>query len=220
MPLSPPTSSELRTVAADLGFSLTGADLDAFRGLLADTVAAYDIVDQLPDEPPPLRYPRTPGCEPREEDNPHNAWYFRTTIEGAPHGPLAGKRVAIKDNVCVAGVPMMAGASTLEGYVPDVDATIVTRILDAGGTILGKAHCEYFCLSGSSHTSARGPVHNPWKRGYSGRWFVVRKRCARRERRSRHGRSAAIRAARSGFRRRCAGWWDSSPPTGSCPIPV
>jgi amidase len=51
--------------------------------------------------------------------------------------------------------------------VPDVDATIVTRILDAGGTIAGKAHCEYFCLSGGSHTSAAGPVHNPYKIGYS-----------------------------------------------------
>ena len=67
----------------------------------------------------------------------------------------------------LAGVPMMNGASTLEGYTPDVDATIVTRILDAGGTILGKAHCEYFCLSGGSHTNATGPVHNPHKMGYS-----------------------------------------------------
>src|SRR6202012_5737058 len=72
-----------------------------------------------------------------------------------------------KDNVCLAGVPMMNGASTLEGYTPDVDATIVTRILDAGGTILGKAHCEFFCLSGGSHTGALGPVHNPHKQGYS-----------------------------------------------------
>ena len=167
MPLTPPTPTELRAVAADLGLSLTGAELETFRGLLEETVAAYDVVDRLPDELPPVRYPRTPGYEPREEENLHNAWYVRTTIEGAPDGPLAGKRVAIKDNVCVAGVPMMAGASTLEGYVPDVDATIVTRILDAGGTILGKAHCEYFCLSGSSHTGARGPVHNPWRRGYS-----------------------------------------------------
>jgi amidase len=62
---------------------------------------------------------------------------------------------------------MMNGASTLEGYVPDIDATVVTRILDAGGTIVGKAHCEYFCLSGGSHTSALGPVHNPFKHGYS-----------------------------------------------------
>src|SRR4029434_5411884 len=70
-------------------------------------------------------------------------------------------------NVCLAGVPMMNGASTLEGYVPDVDATIVTRILDAGGTIVGKVHCEYFCFSGGSHTGAAGPVHNPRRMGYS-----------------------------------------------------
>jgi amidase len=62
---------------------------------------------------------------------------------------------------------MMNGASTLQGYVPDVDATVVTRILDAGGTIAGKAHCEYFCLSGGSHTNATGPVHNPRRQGYS-----------------------------------------------------
>src|SRR6516225_8471260 len=37
----------------------------------------------------------------------------------------------------LAGVPMMNGASVLDGYVPEVDATIVTRILDAGGTIVG-----------------------------------------------------------------------------------
>ena len=69
--------------------------------------------------------------------------------------------MAIKDNVCVAGVPMMNGSSVLEGYVPEIDATIVTRILDAGGTILGKAVCENLCFSGGSHTSATGPVRNP-----------------------------------------------------------
>src|SRR3989475_3328361 len=62
---------------------------------------------------------------------------------------------------------MRNGGSTLEGYVPDVDATIVTRILDAGGIIAGKVHCEYFCFSGGSHTSAAGPVHNPRKMGFS-----------------------------------------------------
>ena len=62
---------------------------------------------------------------------------------------------------------MMNGASTLKGYTPDVDATIVTRLLDAGATIAGKAHCEYFCLSGGSHTGAAGPVENPHKPGYS-----------------------------------------------------
>jgi amidase len=55
----------------------------------------------------------------------------------------------------------------LEGYVPNVDATIVTRILDAGGEIIGKTVCENFSFSGGSHTAATGPVHNPRKHGYS-----------------------------------------------------
>jgi hypothetical protein len=82
-----------------------------------------------------------------------NAWYWRCSIKGAQSGPLAGKKIAIKDNVCVAGIPMMNGSDVLEGYVPDVDATIVTRILDAGGEIVGKAVCEHLCFSGGSHTS-------------------------------------------------------------------
>ncbi len=75
--------------------------------------------------------------------------------------------MAIKDNVCVAGVPMMNGSATLEGYVPEVDATIVTRTLDAGATIVGKAVCEDLCFSGGSHTAATGPVLNPRAPGRS-----------------------------------------------------
>src|SRR5215472_15032425 len=62
---------------------------------------------------------------------------------------------------------MMNGASVLEGYVPETDATIVTRILDAGGEILGKAVCEHLCFSGSSFTSDTGPVHNPHDPAFS-----------------------------------------------------
>ena len=64
----------------------------------------------------------------------------------------------IKDNICVAGVPMMNGSNVFEGLIPDQDATVVTRVLDEGGEILGKAVCENFCFSGGSHTSATGPV--------------------------------------------------------------
>ena len=60
----------------------------------------------------------------------------------------------------------MNGSSIMEGYTPEIDATIVTRMLDEGAVIAGKAHCENFCLSGGSHTNAKGPIHNPWKRGY------------------------------------------------------
>ena len=167
MPVSVPTPRQLKQIAEEMGLSLTDADIESFIALMRPSIEGYNVVDQMPDNLPPVKYPRTPGVRPAPEDNPHNAWYYKTTIEGAPRGKLKGKRVVIKDNVMVAGVPMMNGASTLEGYTPEVDATVVTRILDAGGTIVGKAHCEYFCLSGGSHTNATGAVHNPHKRGYS-----------------------------------------------------
>ena len=99
---------------------------------------------------------------PRPEDNPHNAWTIRTSIIGPAAGPLAGKRIAIKDNICVAGLPMAHGGALSPGYVPEIDATVVTRILEAGGEITGKTTCEWGCISGGSHTSSGGPVPNPY----------------------------------------------------------
>ena len=157
-----PTLEQLRSVAEDLGMHMGDAELKSYNELLQGNFAAYDVVDAMADYLPEVKYPRTPGYRPEGEENKHNAWYVKTTIKGAASGKLAGKTVALKDNICLAGVPMMNGASTLEGYVPDIDATIVTRILDAGGTIIGKTHCEYFCFSGGSHTNATGPVALVW----------------------------------------------------------
>ncbi|HME23769.1 MAG TPA: amidase [Acetobacteraceae bacterium] len=162
-----PTPSQLREVASKIGLDLTDADVASFIELMRPSVAAYNIVDAMPDNLPEVRYPRTPGYRPTGEENAHNAWYVRTRIEGAPSGKLRGKTVVLKDNIMLAGVPMMNGSATLEGYMPDIDATVVQRVLDAGGTIVGKAHCEAFCMSGGSHTNATGPVHNPHRMGYS-----------------------------------------------------
>src|SRR5438067_1788541 len=162
-----PTIQQIGQVAVELGFNFNDADLAAHLEALGPAFAAYNILDQMPDELPPVSYPRRPGRRPTSEENPHGAWYVKTEVPGGGSGKLAGKRIALKDNICLAGVPMMNGASTLEGYVPDVDATVATRILDAGGTIVGKTVCEYFCFSGGSHTSGNGPVHNPHRRGYS-----------------------------------------------------
>ena len=162
-----PTLEQMHDIVDSLHFSMSEAEIAEYLDVLEGTFQSYDRVNQLPDYLPPVRYPRTPGYRPGANENPLNAWAVKTEVRGAAHGPLSGKRVVLKDNICLAGVPMMNGASTLEGYIPDIDATVVTRILDAGGTIVGKAHCEYFCLSGGSHTSALGPVHNPYKHGYS-----------------------------------------------------
>jgi len=162
-----PTREQLGEIAAELGFSFSEADLAAHYESLRPAFEAYNQLDRMPDEIPPVSYPRLPGRRPSPEENRHGAWYVKTEVQGAADGKLKGKKIALKDNICLAGVPMMNGASTMEGYVPDVDATVVTRILDAGGTIVGKTVCEYFCFSGGSHTSASGPVHNPYRMGYS-----------------------------------------------------
>ncbi len=167
MPVQMPTAEQLRDVADEMGLTLSEEDVQSFLGLIAGSIEAYNVVDGLPDNLPQVRYPRTPGYRPEGEENKYNAWYYKSRIEGAAEGPLKGKTVALKDNVMLAGVPMMNGAATLEGYVPDIDATIVERLLDAGATIEGKAHCENFCLSGGSHTNATGAVHNPHRMGYS-----------------------------------------------------
>ena len=162
-----PTPQQIRELADEMGLDLTDADVESYIGLLQGNVDAYNVVDAMPDNLPLVKYPRTPGYQPRSEENQYNAWYVKTEVKGASRGKLQGKTVALKDNVMLAGVPMMNGSSLVEGYVPDIDATVVTRLLDAGATIVGKAHCENHCLSGGSHTNAKGPVHNPHKMGYS-----------------------------------------------------
>jgi amidase len=160
MPVNP-TIEQLRAIATAYGMHMSDADLVSFSGLLAGALESYRRIDQLTEPALSVRHPRSGGYRPTAEENPMNAWYQKCSIKGAPGGKLNGKRIAIKDNVCVAGVPMMNGASVLEGYVPEFDATIVTRILDAGGEIVGKAVCEHLCFSGGSHTSDTGPVRNP-----------------------------------------------------------
>src|SRR5262249_26742488 len=116
-----PTPTELAKVGSELGMNLSESDVAFFLETMPGNVAAYHLLESLPDNLPVVKYPRTPGYRPGGEENKYNLWACKSEIKGAPAGKLKGKRVALKDNVCVAGMPMMNGASTLEGYVPDVD---------------------------------------------------------------------------------------------------
>jgi amidase len=159
--LRKPPLDELQRIARSYGLEMSNEDLVSFRNLMDGVLASYRRLDQFAEPTLPVKYARDAGYRPSASENRLNAWYWKCSIKGAPTGPLAGKKIAIKDNACVAGIPMMNGSNVLEGYVPDVDATVVTRILDAGGEIVGKAVCEHLCFSGGSHTSDTGPVLNP-----------------------------------------------------------
>jgi amidase len=156
-----PPLQELQRIAQTYGFDLTPDEATAFRELMEGVLASYRRLDQFVEPTLPVKYPRDTGHRPTAVENRLNAWYWRCSIKGAAGGKLAGKTIAVKDNICLAGIPMMNGSNVLEGFVPHEDATLVTRILDAGGEIIGKAVCEHLCFSGGSHTSDTGPVLNP-----------------------------------------------------------
>ena len=97
-----PTSEQLREVATELGMSFSEEDLAQHMAALLPSFAAYNIIHQLPDEKPLVTYPRTPGYRPAPEENRYGAWYIKTTVEGAASGKLKGKKIALKDNICLA----------------------------------------------------------------------------------------------------------------------
>jgi len=167
MRIRAPSAEELGRLAEQLGLAPAAEELAFWERMLGPMSLAFAALDAMPDELPAPKYPRGQVVRPAPEDNPYNAWYVKTRVRGSVRGRLVGKTVVLKDNVFLAGVPMMNGSRTLEGYVPEIDATVVSRILDAGGEIVGKAHCECLCMSGGSHTNATGPVHNPRRHGYS-----------------------------------------------------
>src|SRR5512147_891951 len=135
----PPNDDELAAIGERLGFDLSPQDRAMFRRYAADLAFAYDRVAALDEALPPVRHARSGWRRPSATANPHNAWFVTTGLKGASAGPLAGRRVALKDTIALAGVPMTDGSDLLDGLVPTFDATLVTRILDAGGEIAGKA---------------------------------------------------------------------------------
>jgi amidase len=136
-----PDVDEVVAVARNLGIHLGSEEAVLYRQYLQEQLAAFDtFVQARIEEPrPPLVSPaRQPGYRPGSTEDPLNAWAWKCHIAGATNGLLAGKTVSFKDHIAVSGMPMSLGAFALEGFIPDFDATVVTRVLQAGGTIVGK----------------------------------------------------------------------------------
>lgn len=155
MAIERPGRDDLAEIAGDCGLPFDAADGDSLQALVGRLLGSYDDVERLyrarMPEPPERGYRR-----PADAENPLGAWSLGTDVPPVRNGPLAGRRIAIKDGVAVAGVPMLGGASPADGFVPARDATVVSRILSAGATITGTSVCE------DLGAVPGGGVRNPW----------------------------------------------------------
>jgi amidase len=150
-----------------LHLDLTDDEIADYRELITDILSSYQVVRNLgqPEPPQSTLRQRNPGRRARRDD-PYNAWITRCEVTGADDGRIAGWDVAIKDNISVAGVEMTCGSQVMEGYVPNIDATLVTRLLDEGARIIGKTNLDDMAFTGNGHSSAFGPTCNPHDEAY------------------------------------------------------
>ena len=125
---------------------------------------------------------------------------------GGDPGPLAGVPVALKDNLCTRGVPTTCSSRILEGWRPPYDATVVTRLREAGAVLVGKTNMDEFAMGSSteslglrshpqSRTTTAGSPAGP-RAGRPPPWPPA----------SPHLPSAPTPAVRSASRPPCAGW--------------
>ncbi|KAI7464163.1 amidase signature enzyme, partial [Hortaea werneckii] len=171
---NPVKEGDVETTLSPLNLSIRPEDAADYQLLLAAIHDCAEHVDQLPDYQPlpdrercPRQNVRLPDQD--EQDFGH-AWAYRFLIEGETSGKtpiLKAKTVCVKDCIAVADVPQSFGSDAFPAWTPKTDATIVSRVLDAGANIVGTATCENFCNSTSSFTSAQGIVENPHAAGYS-----------------------------------------------------
>lgn len=161
-----PTKRDLELAAKNLNIELSEADLEYYEKVVAALVEELGHIHQLRE---PWVAPRGRNnsnrkstYRPQDEHNPHNVWITKCTVKDEnKEGTLTDSSIGIKDTIAMTGIEMTCGSKLLEGYVPDADATVVSRLLDAGGTILGKCNMESFGFSASSDTSDFGVVTNP-----------------------------------------------------------
>jgi len=109
----------------------------------------------------------------RIKPNPYNAFIsvapdiaekydeINYKIQNGQAGSLAGYTIGIKDNICMVGLPTTCASRMLANFMPPYEATVVTKIRQADGLIVGKMNMDEFAMGSTTEFSAFGLVNNP-----------------------------------------------------------
>jgi amidase len=161
---SRPSRAELQDLADDFRLALSDTDFDSgVVDLVEHVLALTDQIDALAPTPGIAPGRRDAGRRPSPDEDPLNAIvrWCDVQLDGV-EGPLSGMRVALKDCIAVAGVPLTGGSTLLEGFVPSEDSTLARRLLEAGAQIVAIANMDCLAWSGGGDTSAYGPTLCPF----------------------------------------------------------
>lgn len=156
------TTEDVERLAERLGLELSPERREAVRTEVAGGLDGYATLDpEGTDYAPSVdRDPPDVTVDPGPDSDPHNAFISRFEVAGGD-GPLADLDVAVKDNTAVAGAPMTCGSAVFADAVPESDAAVVTRLLEAGSTVVGKANMDELAYGPTGETSAFGAPENP-----------------------------------------------------------
>ncbi|MCB9491345.1 MAG: amidase [Dehalococcoidia bacterium] len=159
-----PDADQIVEMAQSLGANLGREEAEQYRPHLVELLGLVDqfMQSRTVEAPPPMLFPeRGRGYRPGFEEDTYRAWLWKCSIGGADTGLLAGKRVSFKDHISVAGIPQVFTSQAMEGFVPDVDATVVTRVLAAGGEVVGKHMMNGFMGDYGLPLNPHNPAHAP-----------------------------------------------------------